>query len=376
MIRNIKRVLKTVRNIPGWRTKRHLVVFESDDWGSIRMPSNKVRDNLIASGVLTSNRNDSYYLFDSLESNDDMVALFETLSSCSDFKGNKPVFTAVSIMANPDFEQIRDNDFNQYYYEPFVKTLDRYPAHDRVYDLWKEGFSNKLFVPQFHGREHLNVSAWMKALRSNQSKTRIAFENQVTGINPVLLGESNVQYQAAFDITDPSELNYLESVIHEGLILFEELLDYKACYFVPTNGPFNLSLGNCLSKHGVGYIMLDKFQREPLGNGKYRTHFRWMGKKNNTGQIVLSRNAAFEPSDNPEIDWVGRCLSEVDDAFRWNKPAVISTHRVNYIGYLDESNRTRNLAFLKRLITEILKKWPDVEFITSVELGEMISNGE
>ena len=29
-------------NIPGWRTKRHIVVIESDDWGSIRMPSKDV----------------------------------------------------------------------------------------------------------------------------------------------------------------------------------------------------------------------------------------------------------------------------------------------------------------------------------------------
>ena len=29
-------------NIPGWRTKRKLVVIESDDWGAIRMPSKEI----------------------------------------------------------------------------------------------------------------------------------------------------------------------------------------------------------------------------------------------------------------------------------------------------------------------------------------------
>ena len=29
-------------NIPGWNTKRRIVVFESDDWGAIRMPSKAV----------------------------------------------------------------------------------------------------------------------------------------------------------------------------------------------------------------------------------------------------------------------------------------------------------------------------------------------
>ena len=33
---------KELYNMFGWRTKRHLVVIESDDWGTIRMPSREV----------------------------------------------------------------------------------------------------------------------------------------------------------------------------------------------------------------------------------------------------------------------------------------------------------------------------------------------
>ena len=32
-------VSRNLSNLPGWRTKRHIVVIESDDWGSIRMSS-------------------------------------------------------------------------------------------------------------------------------------------------------------------------------------------------------------------------------------------------------------------------------------------------------------------------------------------------
>ena len=35
----------------GWTTNRHIVVIESDDWGSIRMPSLEVRNELISRGV-------------------------------------------------------------------------------------------------------------------------------------------------------------------------------------------------------------------------------------------------------------------------------------------------------------------------------------
>jgi hypothetical protein len=369
----IQKLTRNLSNLPGWRTNRKIVVIESDDWGSIRMPSNEARETLIRGNVLTTNRNEHYYLYDSIESNDDLIALFETLNKFVDFNGNHPVFTAINVVANPDFEKIKANNFFEYFYEPFTETLKRYPKHDKVYGLWKEGSARRLFVPQFHGREHLNVTAWMKALKAGMPKTLLAFDLGITGINPILIGESNIQYQAAFDIDDISELDYLKTVIEEGTELFSQLMGYKPEYFVPTNGPFNLSLEETLWQTGIKYLMLDKFQKEPLGNEKYKSHIRWLGKRNKFNQLALSRNARFEPSDDPTKDWINSCLKDIELAFRWKKPATISTHRVNYIGFLDEENRRRNLILLKKLLEEILNKWPDVEFMTSVELGEIIS---
>ena len=60
-------------------------------------------------------------------------------------------------------------------------------------------------------------------------------------------------------------------------------------------------------------------------------------------------------------------------AFCFHKPAVISSHRVNYIGALDVANRTRGLQQLRLLLSKILKTWPDVEFMSSVDLGELIA---
>ena len=68
-------------------------------------------------------------------------------------------------------------------------------------------------------------------------------------------------------------------------------------------------------------------------------------------------------------------MKEIEIAFRWKKPAVISTHRVNYIGNLVENNRIKGLQSLKELLTKMLAKWPDIEFMTSVELGKEINEG-
>ena len=55
-------------------------------------------------------------------------------------------------------------------------------------------------------------------------------------------------------------------------------------------------------------------------------------------------------------------------AFRMHKPAHISSHRVNYSGHIDAQNRNIGLKKLKILLSEITRKWPDVEFISGQEL--------
>ena len=67
-------------------------------------------------------------------------------------------------------------------------------------------------------------------------------------------------------------------------------------------------------------------------------------------------------------------MSEISSAFLWKHPAVICSHRVNFIGGLNEKNRDQNLLFLKKLLSEIVKLWPDVEFMSSNQLGNLIQS--
>ena len=376
---NLKSALRVnISNVQGWRTNRKIVVIESDDWGSIRMTSLDAFERLKNKRIPVDK--DHYNTFDSIESNTDMEMLFELLSKHKDKTGRHAVMTGVNVVANPDFERIRSNGFTKYEYEPFTETLKRYSDHDRVYELWKKGIKERLFVPIFHGREHLNVQFWMRALQSGHTSTRIAFEEGITGIpRKGIAGENVPNFQAAFDIETRNDLTYLEEVLTSGLSLFEQLYGYKSTFFVPTNGWFNNSLEPVLQKMGILYIDTAKRQREPLGDGQYKINKRFLGDKNKLGQIYMTRNCFFEPSATgfevpSNYDWVNYCLKEIEIAFRWHKPATISSHRVNYIGFLHPENRERGLKQLTELLTKMLKKWPDIEFMTSVELGNLIAS--
>jgi hypothetical protein len=366
----IKKIIKNLSNIPGWRTNRKIVVIESDDWGSIRMPSNQARLSMMSKGVLMGNEERQRYTnYDTLASKSDFEVLYHTLQSFRDINGNHPKITAVSVVANPDFNKIKASNFNEYFYEPFTTTLKHYGQED-AFEMWKEGIKQDFFVPQFHGREHLNVPIWLRDLQKGNKQTLEAFNHSCWGYaNENSLG---IDYQAAFDVELKEDIEFQKQVIDEGLLLFEKLHGYKADFFVPPNGPFNNILEETAARHGVKFMSASKIQKEPQGQSMYKTKFHFLGQTNRYGQKYITRNCFFEPSD-PSKDWVDSCLADVALAFKYKKPAVISSHRVNFTGSLDSRNRDYGNKQLTNLLKKITSNWPQVEFLTSSELGKELS---
>ncbi|WP_445718783.1 polysaccharide (de)acetylase [Flavobacterium sp.] len=366
----INKIIKNLSNLPGWRTDRKIIVIESDDWGSIRMPSLTTFEKLASKGLDVSSGDAlRYNTNDTLASANDFSSLYETLMKFKDFKGNHPVITAVSLVANPNFEKIKESNYQSYYWEPFTETLEKYNKVD-AFPLWKEGIQNKLFIPQFHGREHLNIAAWMKALQNGDKEALIAFENGMWGYNNK--HRFGVMFQAAFDLELISDLEVQSEAIKSGLHQFEKLFGYKATFFVPPNGPFNNSLEKVAAENGIKYMSVSKIQNEVLGEGKTRKKIHYLGQKNKHNQRYITRNCFFEPSELSK-DWITSCLADIENAFYWRKPAVISSHRVNFIGGLNENNRKQGLQQLSFLLASILEKWPEVEFMSSNELGDLLS---
>ena len=67
----IKSIKKIITNIQGWKTNRKIIVIESDDWGSIRMPSKEVYNKSINNGYKVDLN--PYERYDSLASEEDLT---------------------------------------------------------------------------------------------------------------------------------------------------------------------------------------------------------------------------------------------------------------------------------------------------------------
>jgi hypothetical protein len=364
-------IRKHLSNTIGWRTRRKIVVIESDDWGSIRTRSKKDYEAMLLKGLGVDCSN--FSRFDSLESNSDLESLYELFFSHKDSSERPAVFTPMCLVANPDFELIKASGFKEYYYEPFYKTCEKYPKHDKVLNLWQEGMRQRLFVPALHGREHLNVFRWMRALQNNNEGLKLSFDHQSFGVSWYKT-KSLPEYLAAFTPDAESEIPAYTEIIETAAQLFKEICGYQPRYFIASNSSEPKSLEDVLNKVGVRYLTRYKLQRYPLGNGKFSNELNWLGKRNQHKQIILTRNCGFEPSDPSITDWVSHCLAEIDIAFKWRKPAIISSHRVNYVGSINPVNASNGLQKLDHLLTSIKKSWPDVEFMTSMELGDLIAS--
>jgi hypothetical protein len=278
-------------------------------------------------------------------------------------------------MANPDFANIEANNFEKYYYEHFLTTCSSYPNSDKVENLIKQGINNRLFLPELHGREHLNAPRWMRGLKADNKGLLLQFKHNSIGANSYN-GIELPMHLGAFDpefIEDDSEINLS---LHEAAEMFHRTFGYRAKHFIEPDAYATEDFEYELSKAGIKYILRSKLMKYSIHNNKQsRTKFNWIGKSNKHGQIFLTRNCTFEPHRPLELDdVVGACLKEIEAAFFMKKPAIIISHRASYIGSISEKNQINGLGKLKELLTQITVNWPDVEFMSSSELGDLIGD--
>lgn len=361
----IKSVLyRNFTNIIGKKTTRKIVVFESDDWGSIRMPSRKVYDYLLKEGVRVDKG--IYSKNDSLESASDLMNLFDVLMKHSGKNGSHPVITANAVMANPNFDKIKSDDFHSYYYELFFDTYERYYSNKKqMLELWDNGIKEHIFIPQFHGREHYRVDNWMRSLSERNKQELKFFDLGIVGqISKESGGGSD--YLIVLKARTENDIEKDSDKLIEGLNLFEQMFKFRSKTFIAPCYTWSPLHEEALYKGGVSHIQGLSLQQVPYSKPK----FHYMGMKNRLGQKYLVRNAFFEPvSDSNAVE---NCLQRISNAFLWHTPAIVSVHRVNFCGEIFENNRTENLKKLDCLLSEIVKRWPDVEFMSSDQLADII----
>jgi hypothetical protein len=352
-----------------------VIVFESDDWGSIRTPSIEAANAVIEKGGFTTES--AYLQVDTLECESDIIKLLNVLKRYRDEKGNSPIITANYVMSNPEFLKIRESNFNDYFYESFPATYKRYFGENKILEEIKKADNLKVFFPQFHGREHVNIPLWLEQLQKHDKVFLTAFDNGFFGIQTQELQLNNRNVQVTYELSENND--HLKSSIVEGLQLFEQIFGYKSKSFIPNNYVWRQSWNTLLFNNGVRFLQGVRLQSEPLNNEvppKRLVKNRWGGCMEKGNLLSIVRNGSFEPSFRKYKDKesLNNCLNDIKIAFLFKQPAVISTHRLNFVSGLSIENRNHNLELFDELLYRILKKWPDVQFMNTAQLGDYYLN--
>ena len=373
-----KNLSLNVKNLIGWRTERKIIVFSVDDYGNVRLNSKQARDTLDANGIKVNTPFSGFDLYDTLETKEDLELLFKVLSSVQDVNGRNAVFTAFAVPCNPNFEKMKQSGYREYSYEllpeTFNKLADSQPkAYKGTWSLWKEGIDQKLLIPQFHGREHYNLNVFEKRLSERET-------DLITMLNTRSVARmSSDTYatrpmSAAFGFWNFEENDRFEQIIKDGLNAFENVFGYRASHFMAPGRSEHSVLHKTLKENGIRYIDTPIIKREHQGNGKYKWGFNYTGKQNDLGQTFIVRNVVFEPNHDNGMEWVEYAMKQIEAAFRWKRPAIISSHRVNFCGHIDPKNREKGLVALQELLKQITLRWPEVEFMAANELGQLVES--
>ena len=219
------------------------------------------------------------------------------------------------------------------------------------------------------------MKRFMEALQNGHRTTRLAFDNECVAI-PVFPGDTSVKHATTvFYIEKAEENEALKEDIRVGMKMFEDLLGYRPKQFTAGASIYSPALHPVLKKEGIEYINVQRYNPYPLGDGQFVKKFLYNGKKNEIGQKYVVRNCVFEPywdnckrNDNA----VAGCLENIEAAFKMHSPAIISTHRVNFVGSLESTHRDDSLNQLKELLTEVVKRWPNVEFMDGTQMCDTV----
>lgn len=361
-----------LKNISGWRTNRKLVIFSVDDYGNVRLDSKLASDSLQKANIPFESHFDR---LDTLETREDLARLYEVLDSVRDKHGKPAIFTPYALSCNINFEAMKENDYKEYIYESLPNTYRKLTERDPenykgTWSLWQEGIQKGFMKPQFHGREHFNLNIFNDLLNKGSKNLRLALE-QNSYISIPEHKEYMNSWTAAYSFNDSDETDTFLENVENGLAKFKEVYGYNSNVFTPPAQQFPLHLEPELNALGLKYIDRPRSLNRHLGNGNYQMEKHTLGDGDNMKVIV--RNVVFEPTTARISNWVDFSFKQIEAAFFWKKPANISSHRVNFCGHIDEENRKVGLTALKQLLDKIVNRWPEVEFISADQLGDIIS---
>lgn len=327
---------RTLREL--WREpalSRPVVIVESDDWG----PGP-------ASDALALQR------------------IAAALASVRDADGRPAVMTLGVVLGKPDGAAILGEGCRHYH----RSTLDAV-EYRPVVQAMREGCAAGVFTLQRHGLEH----CWPDALleRARQEPVLQAWLGDPAARSEALPSPLQSRWvdAAVLPSRELSEAK-VQSAVAEEAALFARLFGAAPAVAVPNTFVWNDTVERAWADTGVRWVVScgRRYEgRGPDGGLMPPTRQTMNAQAGTAGVRYVVRDAYFEPARGHRAEQVWQAVAERSALGR---PTLLETHRDNFTGAPEVAERA--LAELERALRGVLRDWPEVCFLSTAALGEVL----
>jgi hypothetical protein len=326
------------------------VVLESDDWGLCAwVPDDRA---FRALATLPAFRTEAglRYGRSTLETADDVRLLAAELIEWRGGDGFPPVWQANTIVANPDYARMRPPLF-EFEELPLCvhPDLPSRWARPGLWDALRRAEGDGVWWAELHGLHHLPEAAWLGALRRGESDARRACEQS----SPI--GRA-VEASGEYDASEPRALRARN--VRRAVQAFRTLFGRAPTSFCPPDYRFDDWFEGEAASIGLTTI---QGKAEQAGRGWAPLRRRWFGLRfpHHDGiRFHMPPRIAFEPEGMAQPKTprgIEAAMRGIHAAWARGRPAIVSTHRMNYAHMLPAHNRASREALrelLRRLCAE------------------------
>jgi hypothetical protein len=366
---------------PVWRRLK-AVVLESDDWGLCAWSPDDQAHRVLTDTPAFRSPAGRLYGRSTLESAADVNRLVETLLEFRGGDGFPPVWQANTVVAAPDYARLEPPLFEV----PSMPVLELPAAPSRwqrpgLWEAVRSACESGVWWPELHGFHHLPEQAWLTALRRNESDARRAFEQQ----SPVC---EAVEAGGEFDASEPAALK--REHLSRAIEIFTRLFGRAPSSFCPPDYRWDDAFEAEAERLGVT-LWQGRAERARRALPRLRRLMRGLSWRASSGaRFYMPARIAFEPRGNPappphraapgdDGDDGARVRLGVADAHRraraaWSagRPAVVSTHRLNY-AHLDPAWSDAGRGALRDLLRRLAGD--GAVFLTDAEVRQIQERG-
>ena len=364
-------------------TRARAVVLESDDWGLCGFVPD--HDTLVAFGTVRppESRYPPVYGGSTLEDSTAVTDLCGVLAAHRGRDGLpallQPNYIVASLACEPlvGAEEYGgrllariDQQYGWFRYE--LPRLPRLYERRGLLPSVRAGVQSGVWYPEFHGSYHYDPQRRRDAVAADSA----AREAACRGVLP-FPGDSK-----AWELGPWRDSADLMQELDAALAVFTELFGRRPASVIAPDYTWDERNERMWSQRGLTIIQAKREQRRPryAGGRPLARARKLIGRTSDRlrhrGRVYVERNCRLEPVQARGADAVvADCLGQIRRAWRSGEPAVVETHRINYV-HLDQAIRREGLEALASVLTSLEQGTEGLPlYLTDCELAQLDRGG-